>query len=127
MVVKSERRVGRYSNITGWPEWPAMLARMEELVSDGMDGRAARLLTAKEFDITTDVLLYAVGRGDVPCIPSPDRARVQANLEGETKYQGEPCAKCGGRERWVGDGCCTECRMAYDRAYAERRKLRSNA
>ena len=54
-------------------------------------------------------LRVAVARGDVPCIPSPNKARVEANLKGEMFYLGKPCKRCGCRERWVSDNQCTAC------------------
>ena len=96
---------------------------MEELVASGMDGRDARLLTGKEFGVGSQTLKAVVERGDVPCIASPDRARVEARLRGDTLYQGAPCVECGGRERWVADAICTECfRIAERERYARKVK-----
>ena len=127
MTQKARRKPGRYAKVTDWDEWPAMLGRMESLVVSGMDGRDARLLVEKEFCIESGVLRDAVKRGDVPFIPSPNQARVQARLRGETLYHGNACVNCSTHERWVSSDLCLECGRVSDRAHAARRKLSSNA
>ena len=112
MVEKRGHAPGRNVSATTWSEWPAILKRLEELVASGMDGRDARLQATREFDIYYGVLIEAVARGDVPCIPSPNNARVQARLRDEMFYQGKPCRKCASHERWVSDNAGRACAAA---------------
>lgn len=48
-------------------------------------------------------------------------ARVQAQLAGETRYRGQPCAK-GHVERYANNGNCVQC--TADRSTARRKALR---
>lgn len=114
----------RYVPLTQRAYWPALLARAESLVSSGMDGRTARLTLAKEFSVARGLLTNAIARGDIPAIPSDEPARALAGRNGQTLYMGEPCEKCGDRERWVCDGECAECNRAYKRELDARKHSR---
>lgn len=111
----------RYVPLTQRPYWPTLLAKAETLIASGMDERKARLTLEKEFSLGSGLLANAIARGDVPAIPSDQPDRARAASKGDTLYKGEPCKKCGDRERWVCDGVCAECDRAYKRALAARR------
>lgn len=45
-----------------------------------------------------------------------------AILKGERYYQGRPCPRCSGTERYI-DGSCRECRRRYGEAYRRAERI----
>lgn len=51
---------------------------------------------------------------------SGENRRLAAE-RGESRFEGGPCAKCGGTTRYTGSGACVVCQVKHSTAY--RRKF----
>ena len=99
------------SLISERPEWPAVLARLEELARDGLSATEAAKTIAAEFDgFSWSGVMNAMRRGEVPSYPSNDPECVEARKRGNLTYRRyRPCVKCGGRIFRTADNRCRQC------------------
>ena len=71
--------------LTSRPYWPDLLARVDQLVAKGATVEISFQVEA-EFGLRRQSFRTAVRRGDVPAMPSPDRARAEAGARGDRTF-----------------------------------------
>jgi hypothetical protein len=101
--------------LTDRPYWPDLLALVEEMVAEGYTDTEIGFKVEAEFGLRRQSFRTAVRRGDVPAMPSPDRARSDARARGDRTFDGKPCVRCGSKTRYVADQRCLACERTYYR------------